>query len=156
IIVPAVPNPQGKTMRVQIKLHVTYPTMRGNDNFDVVQGTFDHTETLVLATPGAGRTFILLWALGGLRGACLVLSAGLILFFRARQWRSRARPTRVYPLGAAGADVAPVDLVAATPLQVTGSDPTSQYKLLGVQELERRGNRSRWWFYFFLIMMPVG
>jgi hypothetical protein len=156
IIVPAVPNPQGKTMRVHIKLHVTYPTMRGNDNFDIVQGTFDHTETLILATPGAGRTFILLWALGGLGGACLVVGSGLILVIRARQLKSRARPTRVYPLGAAGGDVAPVDLVAATPLQVTGNDPTSQYKLLDVHELERRGNRSRWWFYFFLIMMPLG
>jgi hypothetical protein len=156
IIVPALPNPQGKTMRVHIKLQVTYPTMRGNDKFDVVQNTVDHTETLVLATPGAGRTFILLWLVGGMGGACLVLAAGLILFFRARQLKSRARPTRVYPLGAGGGNVAPVDLVAATPVQVTSSDPTSQYKQLDLAELGRRGNRSRWWFYFFLIMMPVG
>jgi len=156
IVVPDVANSQGKSLRVRIKLHVTYPTMRGNDNFDVVQNSFEHTETLVLATPGAGRTFILLWSLGGIGGACLVVASGIILYIRARRLKYRARPTRVYPLGAGGGNVAPVDLVAATPVKVTGSDPTSQYQLMDVDELEARRRRTRRWFYFFLIMMPVG
>src|SRR5262249_234559 len=111
---------------------------------------------LVLATPGAGRMFILLWLLGGVGGACVVVTSGIILHTRARQLKSRARPTRVYPLGAGGANVAPVDLVAPTPLTLTATHPTSEYKLMDVDELETRRRRTRRWFYFFLIMMPVG
>ena len=98
IDVPEVADPAGKKLEVKMKLDLTYPEPKEVTGFQDKNATFTHSEPLVLATPGAGAQYMLLWWLATLASAVVTVTAGIVLMVRDYQLIKTAHPVQVLSL----------------------------------------------------------
>jgi hypothetical protein len=90
----------GKTLRVEVGLDVTYPSVALNNTFTNRKAAASHIVTIQLANLAACQTYRDAFAAGTTLGLLGCVGGGLGLFGLAFQLRSRARPTEIYPIGA--------------------------------------------------------
>jgi hypothetical protein len=93
--VPPTPDLAGKTMKVQMKLAVSFPAMSGGNNYENKSAAYSHTADIKLASPGAGAEYKSLWWTGSLGGGTLLLATNVWLAFLAGGLRNLALPTKV-------------------------------------------------------------
>jgi hypothetical protein len=99
VSMPEVEGLDGKNLRTQIRLDVTYPAESGGHGFQDIRQTYTHTADLHLAQPYAGLTYLVLWWGGLVIGGALILFAGLLLHWLAGRRKRRALPSKLIAIG---------------------------------------------------------
>jgi hypothetical protein len=94
--VPPDENLAGKEAHLNLALDVEFPTLIGDNVFDIDYRSFQHSTTLRLASPRAGATYTTLWWIGLAGGGVLMLALTGMLIARANAFISRGHPTRTY------------------------------------------------------------
>lgn len=92
--IPADSSLAGQAVDCDIRLDADYPAvMTGTGSFAVQHATLNRTETLHLATPGAGQTYAALSSASYAGAGALLLMCGAVLMHATRALRRRALPT---------------------------------------------------------------
>jgi hypothetical protein len=94
---PETPELAGKTLALRIRLGVTYPKA-ANAGFETIQDSFAYKAELDVASPGAGRTYLLAWWLGMACGGGFGLLLAGYLIYLANARAKQVTPTHVYPI----------------------------------------------------------
>jgi hypothetical protein len=89
----------GKTLKLQINMNVTYPTLMGGNNFQDARTPFTHRCEIQLSSPRAGTQYSQLWWWGNCGGAVLVLFLSFWLASLAKGLKNQAYPTSVRAMG---------------------------------------------------------
>lgn len=107
--VPPEANLAGKEVSLKIILDVEFPVLRGNNAFENDRDVSEHTTSLRLASPRAGKTYTTLWWVGLVGGGLLLLGLNGLLIARANGLIKLGHPTRTYPVERRGQEPVDVD-----------------------------------------------
>jgi hypothetical protein len=88
----------GKKVTCHIDLDVEYPEMHGASNFVVQQATFGRDVDIEMGPSAAGSSYNSIWWSSTVISLLGVFVAAVGLFFVARNFQRKAKPTRVMPL----------------------------------------------------------
>jgi hypothetical protein len=97
VSLPSDVDTAGKTGTIKIDLDVEYPEISGNA-FYPKSRHMTRELSVKLAPPGAGSTYEGTWWTGVGVGSLIVFGASVAMYFGARAFQAKAKPTKVYPV----------------------------------------------------------
>jgi hypothetical protein len=101
VTLPAGIETAGKAGSITIDLAVEFPAFKV-DHFENDRANLHRSVDVKLSPAGAGSQYDGAWWMGTAIGGGLVIVGSAILFFAAKSYQAKAKPTQVYPVETAG------------------------------------------------------
>jgi len=90
---------EGKTVRLQMDLMVTYPELQGDKQYQDVNKAFQHTASIRLGSAKAGERYRYWWWGGMITGMLLLVVSGVLVSRLSSAMRQKALPTEIFVPG---------------------------------------------------------